>query len=74
MDEESPYSLDSREQVLENPRNDAPVSVVRATVNHGAERAPHGVCLPGATLEASDTYKHQQQEPRSKEHDTDCLD
>jgi hypothetical protein len=50
--EEFSYSLDSREEVLENPRHDTAVSVVRAAVNHGAERAPHGVCLTSAALEA----------------------
>ena len=61
--------MDPRESFLDNPRNDAAVSMVRATVNHGAERAQHGVCLLGANLVASDTHtKHQ--EPRSREHET----
>lgn len=41
--EEIPYSLDSREQVLENPRHNARISMLRATVNHGIEMTPHGL-------------------------------
>lgn len=50
--------------------------MVRAAVNHGAERAPHGVRLAGATLRRiqQPMHEHQKTERRSIEQQTDSLD
>jgi nicotinamide mononucleotide (NMN) deamidase PncC len=63
---EFPNTLDSCEEILEESRHNAEVSVVGTAVNHGSEGSPHGVCFPGATLHSTHIHVHQHDNDKNR--------